>query len=417
MKNRCVNLDWLEVYAVESNIGFPHDAEFFRKAGWRVDVRDYGTPTYREMFTLYHFKEDEPLLEIRRNPKSSWNSVPQGFLDPYGCHIRLVNRSCYLEDAAGILQQFLERYMYICNRISRLDICLDFERFDSGDYPAKFLQRYMSNKYSKINQGKVHVNGTDRWDGRDWNSVKWGADKSMVTTKLYNKTKELKEVRDKPYIRQAWFHSHLIDDWHAMTRHGENGAVYTPEIWRLEFSIKSSEKNWFVVEESYPGKTRLRSIRHNLDKYHTRAQMLDVFWSLCRHYFQFKYFEDGKRKDRCKDKVLFYENEPSVFYKIASVATAVPQRSIDGRLLQLLYNLKERTTSPDEFNACCVLISKIELRVHLNDESEPMPPEVVSLLRQLISIRVKDKTRPLTDDVNRLRQLIESTRDAFMEVP
>lgn len=417
MIKRCINLDWLEVYAIESNIGYPHNAEFFRKAGWTVQERDYGTPTYKEMFTLYSFKENEPLIEVRRNPKSSWTSVPKGFLDPYCCHIRLVNRSCYLEDAAGIMQQFLERYMFAVSRISRLDLCLDFERFDTGDYPSKFLQRYMEGKFSKLNQGRVSVNGTDWWSGRVWNSVRWGADKSMVTTKLYNKTMELQEVRDKPYIRQAWFQSGLIDDWYDMTKHDKDGQVYTPEIWRLEFSIKSSVKNWFVVEESYPGKTKYRSIRHTLDQYHTRAQILDVFWSLAFHYFHFKHYEPDKRKDRCRDKVLFRHEEPAVFYKLAAVSSSEPLRHIDKQLLKLLLRYRDTVIDIQEYIACNLLIEKMELRVRMQDKAEPMPPEVLTLLRQLISMRVKDKSRPLEEDAERLRQLIESTEDAFMEMP
>ena len=64
---RCVNIDWLEVFAME--IGAPHDADYFIRAGFVVHVREYGTRIYNEMFTL-DGQDGHPLLEVRRNPKN-----------------------------------------------------------------------------------------------------------------------------------------------------------------------------------------------------------------------------------------------------------------------------------------------------------------------------------------------------------
>lgn len=63
---KCVNLDWLEVFCLE-----PADmpAQYFQNLGWQVNVREYGTPLYREMFTLLT-EHGKPFLEIRRNPYS-----------------------------------------------------------------------------------------------------------------------------------------------------------------------------------------------------------------------------------------------------------------------------------------------------------------------------------------------------------
>ena len=66
--NRCVNIDWLEVYCLES-IEAPRNAQFFRARGFKVKEREYGTPQYREMFTIYD-SEDFPQFEVRRNPYS-----------------------------------------------------------------------------------------------------------------------------------------------------------------------------------------------------------------------------------------------------------------------------------------------------------------------------------------------------------
>ena len=417
VKTRCVNLDWLEVYCLESSIGYPHDAEYFRRAGWHVREREYGTPTYKEMFTLFSYDNDEPLIEVRRAPKAPRGYNTGGIMDPNACHIRLCNRTCYMEDAAGLLQRFLEENFFEYSRISRVDIALDFEKFDSGDDPQKFLQRYIKGQYAKINQARISMHGADRWDGRTWNSVKWGNENSMVTTKMYCKTLELRQVSDKPYIRQAWYEAGLIDDWFDMTKRMEDGTVYKPEIWRIEFSIKSSTRNWFVVEDPYSTKRKLKSIRHTLEQYRTRRQMLDVFFSLADHYFHFKKFTEGVRKDRCEDKVLFGKKIPSVFYKVTHVATHEKQDKTLLRLRRMLRDYQNTIYDEEKRQACRMLIADIEYRVRAHDLPNDTPIEELTLLRQLVAKRVMGSPNTLSQDINIIKAMLDIETDIFGETP
>ena len=65
---RCVNIDWLEVFALENTLN-PPDPAFYKKMGYMVRVRDYGTPQYKQMFTIYG-SDGREFLEIRRDPYS-----------------------------------------------------------------------------------------------------------------------------------------------------------------------------------------------------------------------------------------------------------------------------------------------------------------------------------------------------------
>lgn len=301
---RCVNIDWLEVYALESDY-FPMEPTFWERYGWDVRVRSYGTRQYRQMFTLFD-KHGQPFVEIRREPVSGEDAThTRGIFSPYSTHIKLCNRYCYLDDAMKIFCDFLADYHYQFQRIFRLDICLDFEKFDSGDDPSKFVQRYMAGKYSKVNQSKLAAHGIDRWDERRWNSLSWGNSRSMISTKLYNKSLELKEAHDKPYIRWAWFKAGIVDDYFNMTKHKNDGTVYTPDVWRLEFSIRSSAKGWFILEDESGRKKKQIALEHTLDTYATRDDLLHAFANLSQHYFHFKHFEPGRRKYDCQDKTLF----------------------------------------------------------------------------------------------------------------
>lgn len=436
MKQRCINIDWLECYCLEDYIGYPHDAEFFKQKGWLVHEREYGTPVYHEMFTLCTHDE-QPFIEIRRNPKSAQGRQLHGVLDPHACHVRLCNRTCYFEQAAKIMSEFLEENGFAFQRISRIDIALDFEQFDSGDKPSKFIARYMANRYAKINQGNIRANGKDMWDGRIWNSLAWGNIKSMVSTKFYNKTMELKERSDKPYIRQAWLLSHLVDDSQDLWKIDAQGRKYYPDIWRVEFSIKSSTRKWFIIEDYSGAKKKIRSIPHTLDMYYTKEQLLSMFFSLSEHYFHFKkpveipkkgvafnalgtivskeHEVHYQRKDRCPDKVLFYPKEQAVFYKLENVASADKRDKAVNGLLTKLIEYRETHTMPDIYKACNVLIESIEKERRLADLTKPWPMEELTAIRLLIAQRIKNPDAPFSTTEKLAKALNQIEDDLFGE--
>lgn len=445
--SRCVNLDWLECYVLEDYIGYPHDAEYFRAQGFRVSEREYGTPVYKEMFTVFSFEDDQPLIEVRRNPKSAIGKQVNGVLDPMAAHVRLTNRTCYLPNAAAIMQRFLEQYGFHFQRISRVDICLDFELFDYGDKPATFIDRYFRGKYAKINQANIRANGRDMWDGRLWNSVAWANPKSMIGTKFYNKTMELEQRADKPYIRQAWRAAGLVDDDLRLIKFERDGSERKVDVWRVEFSIKSSTRKWFVIEDCSGRKTQLRSKPNTLDIYQSKQTMLDLFFSLADHYFHFKrveylksqrglageglravttdytndlatrYQADRKRqrKDRCSDKLLFRPNAKATFYKLETVATSSQPESRFRRLEAMLIAYREENLKPEVFKACNVLLEELERTIRTASLSYPWPASELSIIRLLIGKRMRDKSHPLTEDIATMQALYDLEDDLFGE--
>lgn len=413
---RCINLDWLELYCLEDYIGYPHDANFFRCAGYSVRERDYGTPVYHEMFTILDHA-GEPLIEVRRNPKSAVGRQLHGVLDPMSCHVRLHNRTCYFQQPVQLIQEFIERYGLHYQRISRVDICLDFVKFDYGDDPAVFMARYMRGRYSKINQANIAAHGSDRWDGRTWNSVSWGDKKSMIGTKFYNKKLELMTVHDKPYIRQAWRAAGLIDDDLTLVKYGEDGVAYYPDIWRVEFSIKSSTRNWYVIEDNAGKRAKIRSIRNTLECYDCKQKLLDMFFSLAEHYFHFKKYEAGKRKDRCEDKLLFKTNEVSTFYKLENVATTNEPSKALNRLYAKILEYSETVHKPEIYKACAILLEDIDLRQRTTSMQLPWNANELTALRLLIAKRIKSHNLPLSVDKETIEALLQVETSIFGEKP
>ena len=379
---RCVNIDWLEVYCLESNDRYPCNADYFRRQGYLVNERDYGTRQYKEMFVIVD-DDNNPLIEIRRNPKAGESDF-SGFL-PQSTHLRIPNWRCYQDDIVSWLREFLVRHDYIFKRIFRIDICYDFEYFDSGDQPARFARRYLERVYRKINQCRISTHGSDGWNDFEWETISWGKPTSMVSTKMYNKSKELSSPKsDKPYIRTAWFVSGLVDNPISCTKRDRNGNIYSPEIWRVEFSMKSSADNWIVIEDQSGKKEKQKAIPHNFSLFDSKEKLWQRFQDLAYHYFHFKYreYKDEetaiarialnavakpsekplKRKDRCRDKVLFHWDKDHVFAKLSQPPPPSKPNSQLEVLRRRLIGYQAQTCDPKLRAACEAILKALESR-------------------------------------------------------
>lgn len=406
MPVRCCNLDWLEVHAREP-FGSRRDALYYTSLGYHVAVREYGTRVYREMFTILAPNGDG-LLEIRRAPSSSGL---HGIHDENECHIRLTNRTCYFDNAARLLDDFLQKHGYTDIHISRVDICLDFERFDFGDDPAAFVRRYFRHRYAKINQGRISGHGEDTWSGQEWNSLAWGSKSSAVTTKMYDKTLELYDAKldrfAKPYIREAWFRSGLIDDIQRVTKNGEKVT-----IWRVEFSLRSAVKNWVPIElDGNAGK--YQSLKNTLQVYDSREKILVMFASLARHYFRFKKYEENKRKDRCKDKLLFDFTSEQQVYKIGQPDVCLGSgnsfKSQFNRLILKLRAYQQTHFGAEIHKACDTLIQAITEEDMRNDLANPWSNEELMFLRKLLYVRTTQRDLTYNAAVEEVKRLLNIT--------
>lgn len=402
--SRCVNIDWLEVYAFEDNSRYPMNAEYFRNRGYVVRERDFGTRVYSEMFTI----EDEhgnAFLEVRRNPQSGSSEFTG--LSELSVHLRLVNRACYADNPVRDLGDFMMKHGYIYQRLFRIDICYDFIRFDSGDHPEKFLRRYIEKKYSKVNQCKVRAIGNDAWASFDWESISWGAPTSMVGTKMYNKTKELKATgMKKPWIVQAWFESGLIDD-----------PLNLPDVWRIEFSLKSSAKNWIVIEDSDSKRSKKRAIPHTPELFDGRDRLWQRFQDLAHHYFHFKVVEHLQkvnsaresnlvRKDACRDKRLFDFTQINQFYKIGALAPeSVPDRN-DDILLRHLNRYRQLHSDMNVRKAIDVILDNLD-----RDKLRRLTPHgyaaEIDQIRLAIATRTGWKYEKVVEVADEVYKLIE----------
>ena len=383
---RCVNLDWLEVSCEESNNRFPCDPDYFRSQGFIVHERDYGTRVWGQVFTI-EYNEGHDWIEVRRCPPSGASDFKG--LNEFSCRLRVVNAQLYVDGCVQRFRDFLATHDYIFKRIYRIDIAYDFEYFDSGDQPARFARRYVECKYRKINQCKMNAFANDTWTSFDWESLSWGSPHSMVSTKLYNKTREIETVsKHKTYIVYSWFLNGLIDDPVNRLRVDSGGVKYKPEIWRLEFSMKSQADRWLVIEDQSGKRVKKKAIPHTLDMFDAPDKVWQRFQDLAFHYFHFKKYVKDKRKDLCPDKILFHWDKDHEWKQLdMAIRPAKPDNEL-AILVRHLRAYKTRTGDMKVRDAIDVILDA-QKDVALRRYTPKQLFCEVNALRQALSIRLR----------------------------
>lgn len=200
----------------------------------------------------------------------------------------------------------------------------------------------------------------------------------------------------------------MVDDGTMMIKYDKTGKPYTPQIWRVEFSIRSSVRSWFVIW--LDGKrNHKQSIRNTLDMYDSKEKLLILFASLSQHYFHFKhlikrykFYEEGHssgypvRKDRCPDKLLFRWNQNQTTFKVEKqyVSTSKPPSRELVRLLSMLKEFRNRTVEKDIRTSSNQIIEYIEYRLKQDDMNAPMTREQVEELQTMLRLKIE---RPYLD--------------------
>lgn len=195
----------------------------------------------------------------------------------------------YLYHYANRFRQFVEwlfrRLDCLFIGITRLDIAYDFNSFNNRREPENFIKSFLRGDVVKLQKTKFDVFAEHDKENR-FHAIRFGSKVSTINYKLYNKSKEMRDEKEKAHIVDSWKRS-LLD--------------LTKDVWRLEFSIKANTSvllnEW--GDEKFHDLTTL-----NLERY------AGLFYFLFNKYFDFRHRDRSKsRKDRMK-KVNLLEFPP-----------------------------------------------------------------------------------------------------------
>lgn len=283
-----VNVDWLQVFCHDRNAGFLN-VIYSERADYEFKLLPHQSRHFKEIWEVVN-QDGDKYATIQRMPHSS-------IISSDGCIIQLANRELYKAFYMSTFILFLNTHNFIYKSISRLDVCFDSNHLYNGLSHSNLIKRIMSGTYLKSNQSRVKWNFTSIANvGKpmECNSCSFGSLSSSVSSKMYNKSLEMREQKNKPYIEENWLH---------------NGLDTTLDVWRIEISIKSDAATSIVADTGEVFKLTPDSVKN-------QKTVEDVFFSYAKKYFAFKKNDGTKNKTRMPDVQLFPKDRKPTLHPV-----------------------------------------------------------------------------------------------------
>lgn len=229
--NYCISCDWLEV---SGNTPSVLEGDYWIGGKLFTLHREERQTSFFKSFHVLKFKNQE-YAYIRSQPRL-------GRISPSFVCLKLANRVLYHEDYVQFLWDVLKALKIRYKGITRLDIAYDCNKFYCGRDPHKFIINYVSKRpeekggmyLANCKEYTLHGHKSISNDGT-MNYIAFGSANKQARGYIYNKTLELQEVKDKPWIRDMWYRNGLKTD-------GKN------QVWRAEISIKCQGKDLLNLE-------------------------------------------------------------------------------------------------------------------------------------------------------------------------
>lgn len=315
MRSFGITCDWLQVYCSNQN-----------KPELNLNTLDSNTYTFvKEEMSSRQFKDIYNVYDCNKDHYANIQCTPfSSIIDASGCIIKLSNRELYKCDWAARLIQFLKRHNFIYKSISRIDVCYDFNTFCHGMKPRRLINSFLAKRFLKNGQGNYQLIGSTSLIN-DYSYIRFGKRSSAVCSYMYDKTKELREVKDKPYIREFW---------------KLNGIDDSKEVWRVEISIKSDMQNLVCLENG-------DVFRLSMNELQTQKDIESIFYIYASKYFNFKVNDGTKNKTRMKDVRLF-DRIDSVSRRPIRLTLASDSNRADRIFLKKLEKIKTELRDVDK---------------------------------------------------------------------
>lgn len=299
------------------------------------------------VFTLCEGTERHPFYEssfIAREGRAPIAHIFYGCKradNRYSCQIKVDNSRLYYAHWGESLQALIRALHWRIMLCNRIDICADFNFFANGRSPLQFCQDYLSKptasrpSFIRHSSNKLRAVVTRTLHNLNYETLSWGTRDSAVQVNLYNKSLELIDHADKPWIRQRWI---------------ENGLIHDPKagkyVWRVEFSINPS--SLYIREKHSASPIGLLNLNH----VYTPAALIETWNMLHPRYFTFHVLskEDAERRDvRVRDLPIctLFNTSSMVKYEVRGLQYFRKSNRTDRLLLKRL----EEQLGGDELTA------------------------------------------------------------------
>lgn len=284
----CYSIDWLCL-----NLNMPFEIK--EPKNFKIIHEEIGTTIFHKRDIIYFNGKEFATLVYKPISCILRQNLGQ---------IKIANYFLYQTKTSKIIKQLLEELDCTFYSISRIDICCDFVNMEEMK-PQNFISKFLNGEIIKLRKTKFATYGKHSKENNRIDTIKFGTSESILSWKLYNKTIELKEVKDKNWIKNKWKNF----GWNEVD-----------EVWRLEVEINNTSNIALYIND----KTFLKSI----EKCFCYSNYKPLFLFLLNKNFRFKYNGNQTNISRLQDVILIKDKQEKEITEYRREANPYPNRQI-----------------------------------------------------------------------------------------
>lgn len=235
-----VNLDWLAFsYQVDPTAEEIENNKFEWQvpAGFQIVECEKGTNVFKSRFYVCDM-DGRKKITVLCNPNSR-------IIDPRNCLIQFENETLYTREWLSLFDVVKQMHRGTVGNFSRVDLCCDFDK--GGENYADYFQtnnwRVKGYKEGSCFYDVVRSRTSYNYFQKEIKQINWGSKSSAFKWKLYNKTREILDLRAE--TKNDLYKEYIVNSWRE-----NNLNLINNNIWRLECSIVDCGK---FVFENYRG--------------------------------------------------------------------------------------------------------------------------------------------------------------------
>lgn len=295
-----ISIDWLQVYCHQLDPNWTSIVS--RETIYDIRKLDYGSRQFKTICDVYS-RDGRMFAQVQCDPCSS-------VLTRFAAIIKLDNRVLYCNDCVTQLLHFMAAYSFEYKNISRIDICHDSNYLAHGLRHSSLINGFLTNKYQKIGLANYTLQGADGAN-HTYSYIRFGSRANGACCYMYDKTKELREVKNKPYIVDAWI---------------REGIDVELSVWRCEISIKADATRLVDINTG-------QLFRLSTDIILQQSRIEQLFHTYADKYFHFVRNKGQKHKKNMETIELF---EPNAMPSIKVNRVSIAKNS--GRMQKIMFN-------------------------------------------------------------------------------
>ena len=236
-----VAFDWIEFTAIQNH----EKTDFAPSDRFQVVYQDHGSQYFLEladiMYQVPGSGEWIKCANLEIKPRVA-------FISQDIVKIKLENRFCYQERPDLFIADLLKDLKLTFKNYTRIDTCCDFQKISMNESVQDMFLKFSSKQYVMKGKTMQVFHRT-----KDITGIKFGRRESGCSITMYNKSLDMRNKGEKPYIKELWA-----------------GAAFDKdhETYRIEFSEKKNLLNLFdsesgEVQESHCDIGYIKNVERN----------------------------------------------------------------------------------------------------------------------------------------------------------